>query len=79
MNKNNLFIPKEYDKPRFFDEIEISYLTIMGSHAYGTATELSDFDLYGFIVPPIDIIFPHLNGKILGFGKDYTPFNQYQI
>lgn len=53
------------------------YLTMMGSHAYGVADEDSDIDLYGFVVPPKEIIFPHLQGCIPGF--DHPPlFEQWQ-
>lgn len=43
------------------------YLTIMGSVAYGVSSDTSDMDLYGFSIPPKDIVFPHLAGKVLGF------------
>jgi predicted nucleotidyltransferase len=75
---NTKFIPDHLDKPKFFDTVDYSYLTVMGSRAYGTNTETSDYDFYGFIVPPIEIIFPSLSGHILGFGRTYTPFEQYQ-
>lgn len=75
---NTKFIPDHLDKPKFFDTVDYSYLTIMGSRAYGTNTEDSDYDFYGFIIPQIDIIFPNLSGYIPGFGRTYTPFEQYQ-
>jgi len=66
----------------------LHYLTIMGSIAYGVVdtndeTVQSDFDLYGFCIPPREIVFPHLAGHIWGFGKykDGMPkghFGQYQ-
>jgi predicted nucleotidyltransferase len=66
----------------------LHYLTIMGSVAYGVADttseeETSDFDLYGFCIPPRDIVFPHTAGAIWGFGryKEGMPkshFGQYQ-
>jgi predicted nucleotidyltransferase len=63
------------------------YLTIMGSIAYGVADTNdegeSDFDLYGFCIPPKEIVFPHLAGHVWGFGnykegmpRDY--FGQFQ-
>ena len=73
------FIPKEWDKPKFFEYLEPSYITLMGSRAYGTYSELSDYDFYGFIVPPVEVVFPHLIGHINGFGRKHTPFEQYQI
>lgn len=42
----------------------LQYLTIMGSEAYGCATDLSDKDLYGFVIPPKDCVFPHTAGII---------------
>ncbi len=48
------------------------YMTIMGSTAYGvadTTDEVSDLDLYGFCIPPREMVFPHLAGEIWGFGK----------
>lgn len=46
----------------------IQYLTQMGSHAYGVNRADSDYDVYGFVIPPKEIIFPHTAGKIIGFG-----------
>lgn len=54
------------------------YLCLMGSVAYGVAGESSDDDIYGFCIPPKEMIFPHLNGEILGFGKQIKRFEQYQ-
>lgn len=79
MKLNPNIIPSDYDKPKFFDTTRYSYLTEMGSRAYGTNNENSDYDFYGFIVPPPQIVFPHLAGYIQGFGRTYTPFEQYQI
>jgi len=64
------------------------YLTIMGSIAYGVADTnedefQSDFDVYGFCIPPKEVVFPHLAGEIWGFGKykegmPKSYFGQYQ-
>jgi len=43
------------------------YLCIMGSEAYGVATDLSDKDIHGVCIPPKEYIFPHLGGFIHGF------------
>jgi predicted nucleotidyltransferase len=66
----------------------ISYLTIMGSLAYGVADTndegvQSDFDVYGFCIPPREVVFPHTAGAIWGFGKyregmPKSHFGQYQ-
>ena len=54
------------------------YLTYMGSLAYGCATEKSDYDVYGFCIPPKEVIFPHLAGKVQGFGSNHDRFSQWQ-
>jgi hypothetical protein len=64
------------------------YLTIMGSLAYGVANttedaEQSDYDVYGFCIPPREVVFPHLAGHVWGFGeyKEGMPrghFGQFQ-
>lgn len=52
----------------------VHYLTIMGSVAYGVAdtndeSGQSDFDVYGWCIPPKEIVFPHTAGALWGFGK----------
>lgn len=54
------------------------YLTLMGSFAYGCETPESDRDVYGFCVPPKDIVFPHLRGDIPGFGLQQQRFDVWQ-
>jgi predicted nucleotidyltransferase len=54
------------------------YETIMGSQAYGVSSESSDVDIYGFCIPPKDMVFPHLRGEIQGFGDQIQHFEQYQ-
>lgn len=54
------------------------YLTIMGSMAYAVSHDSSDMDLYGFCIPPKDMIFPHLRGEIQGFGTQIQKFEQFQ-
>jgi len=56
----------------------IHFEVMMGSIAYGCSNDASDIDLYGFSIPPKDIIFPHLNGYITGFGRQPNKFEQYQ-
>jgi predicted nucleotidyltransferase len=53
------------------------YEVLMGSHAYGSDTEESDFDIYGFCIPPKNIVFPHLAGEILGFDEQGKRFEQF--
>ena len=66
------------DKPLFVTYDSTNMLTIMGSHAYGTNTPSSDMDFYGFTVPPVEYIFPHTKGTIIGFEKNIQNFDQYQ-
>lgn len=54
------------------------YLALMGSVAYGVSSDASDQDLYGFCLPPKEMVFPHLTGEILGFGRQAKRFEQYQ-
>jgi len=56
----------------------IHYECMMGSIAYGCSNDASDCDIYGFSIPPKDIIFPHINGYIIGFGRQPKKFEQYQ-
>jgi len=56
----------------------IHYEVIMGSAAYGVSTDMSDIDIYGFCMPPKNILFPYNSGNIFGFGKKPKTFNQYQ-
>lgn len=65
-------------KPPRFVPANMIYETIMGSQAYGVSSETSDRDIYGVCIPPKADIFPHLDGKILGFGNPHEPFENYQ-
>ena len=50
----------------------------MGSTAYGVSSDESDLDIYGFCIPPKELVFPHLAGNIPGFGRQLQAFEQYQ-
>jgi uncharacterized protein len=63
--------------PKFLSD-NMQYETIMGSIAYGVGTDESDWDIYGFCIPPKEDIFPHLRGEIIGFGTQKNRFEQYQ-
>lgn len=54
------------------------YEVMMGSVAYGVSDDESDVDVYGFCIPPKAIVFPHLAGEILGFGRQKKRFDQWQ-
>lgn len=52
-------------------------LMYMGSRAYGVADNDSDFDVYGWVIPPKEIVFPHLAGEIQGFGRQKKRFEHF--
>jgi uncharacterized protein len=54
------------------------YLTRMGSVAYGVSGDSSDLDIYGFCIPPKNLVFPHLAGEIPGFGRQIQRFESWQ-
>lgn len=56
----------------------IHYAVITGSVAYGVSSDTSDADIYGFVIPPKEDVFPHLKGEIPGFGRQIKRFEQYQ-
>ena len=65
------------DHPKYIKD-GLCYEVIMGSRAYAINKENSDYDMYGFCIPPKHIIFPHTAGIIYGFDNDYEKFEQYQ-
>lgn len=56
----------------------IQYEVYMGSAAYGCSSDTSDVDVYGFAIPQKNLVFPHLNGEIEGFGPKGPRFNEYE-
>lgn len=54
------------------------YLTVMGSTAYGVSNDMSDMDIYGFVIPPKEMVFPHIAGHIKGFGEAPPNFENWQ-
>ncbi len=73
-------IDKGLTKPPLWLSSNTHYLTIMGSQAYAVSHDDSDFDVYGFCIPPKDMVFPQ--GEIPGFGDSENgvrpKFNQWQ-
>jgi uncharacterized protein len=65
------------DYPKWLPD-NIQYETMMGSVAYGVSSDTSDVDIYGFVIPPKELIFPHLAGEIPGFGRQLKRFDQFQ-
>jgi len=56
----------------------IQYEIFFGSTAYGTSSDTSDCDIYAWTIPTKEIVFPHLQNSIVGFGKQPEKFEQYQ-
>lgn len=65
-------------KPPRWLPANVQYETVMGSLAYGVSSDASDFDVYGWAIPPKDDVFPHLRGEIPGFGRPHKRFEQFQ-
>ena len=72
LSKKNLIHP-----PQWLPQNTV-LLVVMGSQAYGVAKDDSDQDIYGVCIPPKDLVFPHLAGEILGFGRQIERFNVWQ-
>lgn len=51
---------------------------VTGSLAYAVSNDSSDMDIIGLCMPPKDILFPHLQGEIPGFGTPGERFEQFQ-
>jgi predicted nucleotidyltransferase len=56
-----------------------TYLTITGSTAYGVSTDNSDLDMVGLCMPPLEVVFPHTKGIIVGFGNQGERFGDWQL
>ena len=69
---------KQLLHPPSFVADSIQYECIMGSFAYGVSSDSSDVDLYAWCIPDKQVIFPHLNGYILGFGTRPNSFEVFQ-
>lgn len=77
-SKTKILTDRGLIKPPSFIPTNVHYETMMGSIACGVSGDDSDIDIYGFCIPPKEIIFPHLTGYIDGFGRQYQRFDQYQ-
>ena len=66
--------------PKWLND-KIHYLTIMGSSAYGVAENSSDIDIYGFVIPPNDILFPSKDKYIYGYNypKAWEQYQEHHI
>lgn len=72
LEKKGLINPPKWLSPN------CQYLTICGSMAYSTNTNDSDFDVYGWVIPPLSMVFPHTTGTILNFGTQPPQFESLQ-
>jgi len=68
----NLITPPEYVISN------TQYEVMMGSVAYGVSNDTSDIDVYGFCIPPHEVVFPYHHGYIFGFDNPTNNFEQYQ-
>lgn len=55
-------------------ELEI----IGGSLSYGVSGDSSDMDVISVCIPSKEEVFPHLNGRVPGFGPQINPFTNWQ-
>lgn len=79
MNKIQQLVKAGLCQPEFdFIPDNLCLLSIGGSHAYNTATENSDIDLWGICIPPDEVIFPYEYGYIYGFGKKPVEYGNWQ-
>ena len=85
MNLVDHLVKQKLIQPPAWLADNVHYLTVMGSLAYGVVdtndeSATSDYDLYGFCIPPREIVFPHLAGEIWGFWKfkDGMPKNHFR-
>jgi len=69
---------KKLISPPTFVKEGIQYEALVGSKAYGVSSNDSDRDIYGWCMPPLDTIYPHLAGEIQGFGKQHQRFEQFE-
>lgn len=51
---------------------------IGGSLSYGVSGDSSDMDVISVCIPSKEEVFPHLNGRVPGFGPQIQPFQNWQ-
>lgn len=76
MNIVQIFEDKKKISPPKWLSTNLVYLIDMGSHAYGCNGENSDFDIFGFTIPPKNLVFR--SNEIPGFGKQFERFSVWQ-
>lgn len=78
---NKLYKNKLINPPHQFC-LDTHYEVMMGSIAYNVAQDTSDMDIHAICTPPLEMMFPHLNGYIRGFGPvpdNFETFQQHHI
>lgn len=71
-------IKKGLISPPKWVESQLIFEAITGSTSYGMASEGSDIDVVGIVMPPKDHLFPNLRGSINGFGPPPECFSTWQ-
>jgi uncharacterized protein len=72
-----LYAKKLIGPPKWLPE-NVMYEAMTGSISYGVSQDSSDIDIVGFCMPKKNMLFPHLDGEISGFGTQKQRFDQYQ-
>jgi len=68
---------KKIHPPKWLPD-NMLFAAIVGSESYGVSSGGSDIDIYGIVMPPLEMIFPHLSGEIPDFGIQKQRFNVWQ-
>jgi predicted nucleotidyltransferase len=68
---------KKIHPPKWLPD-NMLFAAIVGSESYGVSSGGSDIDVYGIVMPPLEMIFPHLSGEIPDFGIQKQRFNVWQ-
>lgn len=65
--------------PRWLPD-NVQYEAVAGSQAYGMSGDTADWDCYGFCIPPKELVFPHLAGRVPLFDwpSDAEMWTEYQ-
>ncbi len=65
------------NNPPHFIYDNTQFLALVGSHAFGVNEPDSDYDVYGWVIPTKNIIFPHTDGFVHGFNSPRSTFEQF--
>lgn len=70
-NKKLITVPHDF-------VVETEYEVMMGSIAYNATSDSSDVDVHAITIPTKEMIFPHTQGHIRGFGPPPPNFETFQ-